>query len=145
MKLVVQRVSRASITVEDRLIGKIDMGLMVLLGIHRNDTYEMVQFLSDKLLNLRIFGDDMGKMNRSVLDVEGNILLISQFTLYGDCRKGRRPSYIEAADSKKGEELYEKFLKELRKTIPEVQAGSFGAHMKVDLLNDGPVTLILEK
>lgn len=145
MRIVIQRVDWASVEVDAKVVGKIDIGLLIFLGVHHDDTEAEADFLVDKSLNLRIFSDDEGKMNKSLLDVGGNALIISQFTLYGDCKKGRRPSYTEAARPEKGEALYEYFVSQTRKILPNVQTGIFGAHMDIQLHNDGPVTMLLEK
>ena len=144
MKLVVQRVSKASVTVEDEVIGKIEKGLVALLGIGENDTKENADFLVNKLINLRIFEDENDKMNLSVQDVGGKVLIISQFTLYGDASHGNRPSFITAAKPEMADNLYEYFCERCAEKVP-VQKGKFRAHMEVELINDGPVTIILEK
>ena len=144
MRAVVQRVSSASVTVEDETIGRIGQGLVVLLAVGRGDDAEAADWLSEKIAHLRIFEDDDGKMNRSVLDVGGQVLVISQFTLFGDCRKGRRPSYQQAADPAPARDLYRQFAAALGKWGLHVETGRFGAKMAVDLVNDGPVTLIVE-
>jgi D-aminoacyl-tRNA deacylase len=146
MRAVIQRVSSASVTVENEIIGKIEHGLLVLLGIQTNDSHEQLEWIASKIARLRIFEDEDGKMNRSVQDVNGSILLVSQFTLYGDVKKGTRPSFIEAAPPSLAIPLYEKCI-DLLKTehkLP-VQTGEFGAMMKVELINDGPVTIIIDK
>jgi len=145
MKLVIQRVSYASVEVDNKIVGKINEGFLVLLGVSPTDTRETADFLAEKLYNLRVFQDDEGKMNLSIKDINGEILIISQFTLYADCRKGNRPSFIDAAKPKQAEELYEYFKSKCREKVKKVESGIFGAHMKVDLLNNGPVTIILEK
>jgi D-tyrosyl-tRNA(Tyr) deacylase len=146
MRAVIQRVSSASVTVEQKIIGQIEQGLLVLLGIHSSDTIEKLEWMASKIARLRIFEDDEGKMNRSVQDVKGSILVVSQFTLYGDAKKGTRPSFIEAATPELAIPLYEKYIELLKNThsLP-VETGEFGAMMKVELINDGPVTIILEK
>lgn len=144
MRAILQRVGEASVTVEVKTIGAIGRGLLILLGVHQDDTSADAEFLVKKCAELRIFPDDEGKMNRSLLDVGGDALVVSQFTLYGDTRKGRRPSFIEAAPPEKGRELYEYFVAKMREIVPKVDTGSFGAMMQVDLVNDGPVTLIVE-
>lgn len=145
MRAVIQRVSESSVTVEGETVGRIGPGLMVLLGVTHEDTEKDADFLVDKIIHLRIFSDDAGKMNRSLLDTGGEMLVVSQFTLYGDCRKGRRPSFIQAADPEKGNALYEYFVGKVREKGVSTATGSFGAMMAVSLVNDGPVTLILEK
>lgn len=145
MKLVIQRVKRASVTVDNEVIGKIDNGLLVLLGIAHNDTKENADYLVKKLVNLRIFEDENNKMNLSVKDTNGKILVVSQFTLYADTNSGNRPSFSNAARPDYANELYEYFKEKCKETGIETQSGEFGADMKVDLLNDGPVTIIIEK
>jgi len=145
MKVVLQRVSEASVTVGTTCIASIKQGVLLLVGIHCNDTSGQAAFLAEKCAHLRVFADDNGKMNRSLIEVQGAALVVSQFTLLGECSKGRRPSFIDAAPPAKGRELYEYFTAQLRTYIPEVQQGEFGADMKVALTNDGPVTLLLEK
>lgn len=144
MKVVVQRSKQAKVTVEGKVTGQIDSGLVILVGITHEDKQEDVLLLAEKVAHLRIFEDDEGKMNRSLLDVGGSVLSVSQFTLYGDCRKGRRPSFIEAARPEHAEPLYEGFNESLRRLGIHVQTGVFGAMMEVSLVNDGPVTLIIE-
>lgn len=144
MKIVLQRVSEAEVTVNDRSVGKIARGLVLLVGIGHDDTDEQARYLAEKCLNLRIFEDDQGKMNRSLLDVGGQVLAISQFTLYGDTRKGRRPGFTDAAPPEKAEPLYERFVEFLREGGVTAETGRFGEHMLVRIHNDGPVTLILE-
>jgi D-tyrosyl-tRNA(Tyr) deacylase len=145
MKIVLQRVANARVTVDGAVTGQIGQGLLILLGVHRDDTREQADFLAQKCAHLRIFADQNGKMNRSVIDVGGGALVVSQFTLFGDCRKGNRPSFIDAAGPEKGNEIYEYFTAKLKEYIPNVQTGRFGAVMQVELVNDGPVTLVLEK
>jgi D-tyrosyl-tRNA(Tyr) deacylase len=144
MRAVIQRVSQAQVTVDGAVTGKIDRGLLVLLGVTKPDTAEDARFLAEKVLNLRIFSDDESKMNLSVLDVRGELLVVSQFTLYGDCRKGRRPSFDAAAPAEQARTLYEKFVEAAGASGLRVATGVFQAHMEVSLINDGPVTLILE-
>ena len=145
MRALVQRVSEASVTVDGECIGKIGKGFLVLFGVTHSDTKAEADFLVDKVVNLRIFEDDEGKLNRSLLDVGGELLVVSQFTLYGDARKGRRPSFVDAAPGNVSEPMYEYFVCKLRETGVHVETGRFGAGMKVALVNDGPVTLMLEK
>ncbi len=144
MKVVVQRSKQAKVTVDGKVTGQIDSGLVVLVGITHEDKQDDVFFVAEKIAHLRIFEDDEGKMNRSLLDVGGSILSVSQFTLYGDCRKGRRPSFIDAARPEHAEPLYELYNDTLRQMGIDVQTGVFGAMMEVSLVNDGPVTIIIE-
>ena len=143
MRAVVQLVKEASVAVAGDLKGKIGKGYLVLIGIEENDTEKDLSYICEKLLGLRVFEDADGKMNRSILDVGGAILLVSQFTLYGDARKGRRPSYIRAARPEKAIPLYEAMIEQLRAALP-VETGEFGANMQVPLVNDGPVTILLD-
>lgn len=145
MKAVVQRVSRGSVTVEGKEVGAIGRGVVVFLGVGTGDDLSQARFLAEKIANLRIFEDPQGKMNLSLLDIEGEALVVSQFTLYGDCRKGRRPSFIEAAPPQEAQMLYRKFCDFLRETGVKVVTGRFQAMMKVEIINEGPVTLLLEK
>ena len=145
MKFIVQRVNKSQVEVEEQIVGKIDKGFMVLIGITHNDTKEIADFLVRKLINLRVFEDENGKMNLSLKDIQGSLLLISQFTLYADCTSGNRPSFTNAAKPEFANELYEYIIEECKKQIPNVQTGIFGADMQVSLVNDGPVTIILEK
>lgn len=145
MKIVIQRVSRASVTVQDQVTGSIEEGLTLLVGIHESDTKEEADWCCRKIPKLRLFEDDDGKMNRSVKDVEGGILVVSQFTLYGDARKGNRPSFIEAARPEKAEPLYDYIIEKLKESGVKVESGVFGAMMDVNIVNNGPVTLILER
>ena len=144
MRAVLQRVRRAKVTVDSQLTGEIGVGWLVLLGIAPADTRAEVDWLADKVSNLRAFADDAGKMNRSVQDVGGGVLVVSQFTLYGDCQKGRRPSFTGAAPPAVAEPLYEGFVAALRSLGVPVETGRFGADMQVELVNDGPVTFVLE-
>lgn len=143
MRFVVQRVRHASVTVEDQVIGKIDRGFLVLIGVSEDDTREIADKLIKKLLGLRIFEDAEGKTNLSLKDVEGSLLLVSQFTLYADCKKGNRPSFIKAGNPALANELYEYIIEKCGEQFP-VESGSFGADMKVELLNDGPFTILLD-
>ena len=145
MKLVIQRVKNAKVTVENEVIGEIKQGYLVLLGVGPEDTKENADFLVKKLLNLRIFEDEKGKMNLSIRDIGGQLLIVSQFTLYADCNGGNRPSFTGAAKPDKANELYEYFMEKCRQEGFTVEHGIFGADMKVELLNDGPVTILLEK
>jgi D-tyrosyl-tRNA(Tyr) deacylase len=144
MRACIQRVRHATVTVEQRVVGAIDRGLVVLLGVGQQDTAEDAQFLAEKIVALRIFDDDEGKMNRSMADVGGAMLVISQFTLFGDCRKGRRPSFIDAAPPDVAERLYETFVSAVRSLGIRVETGVFRAQMDVALINEGPVTLLLD-
>ena len=146
MRAVIQRVAHAKVEVEGEVVGQIGPGLLVYLGVGKEDAESDAEFIADKLVHLRIFADDAGKMNRSVMDVGGGILLISNFTLHGDCRKGRRPGFDAAGDPTRAEELYEKVaaLIETRPDGPRIEKGSFGAYMQVTSLNDGPVTFLLD-
>ncbi len=144
MKIVVQRVIKSSVEVDKKIVGKIDKGLMLLVSFTKTDTEKNIDWMVNKVLNLRIFDDNSGIMNKSVLDVEGSILSISQFTLYGDANKGNRPSYINALNGDEAIKLYNLFNEKLKEHI-KVETGIFGADMKVSLINDGPVTILLEK
>ena len=144
MRAVVQRVSQGSVSVDGETIGRIGSGLLVLLGVAHQDTPAGADTLADKIVHLRIFEDDAGKLNRSLLEVGGEMLVVSQFTLYGDCRKGRRPSFVDAADPETASELYEHFVSRVAGHGIRVATGRFRARMAVSLINDGPVTLILE-
>jgi len=144
MRAVVQRVSRASVTVEGRLTGEIGSGLMILLGVGREDTSLIAMSMAEKVANLRIFEDDQGKMNRSLLDVKGAALVVSQFTLYGDARGQRRPSFISAAPPEKAKALYEEFMLAMQNLGIRVSTGIFQAIMSVELVNEGPVTILLD-
>lgn len=145
MKIVVQRVLRSSVSVDGEVIGEIGRGLMILFGAEKGDGDEAVNALADKVLNLRIFADGEGKMNRSCIDIEGEILVVSQFTLAGDCSRGRRPGFDNAAAPEEAERLYKNFIKKLVESKLKIQEGRFGADMQVDIVNDGPVTFILER
>ena len=144
MRAVVQRVSSASVTVRGEVVGAIDRGLLVLLGVAHDDTQADVIYTAAKVVGLRIFEDDEGKMNRSLAETGGAMLVVSQFTLYGDCRKGRRPSFIEAARPELASALYESFCAEVRGQGIRVETGRFQEHMDVALVNDGPVTLLID-
>lgn len=145
MRVVVQRVSEAGVVVEDRRVSSIGPGLLLLAAFRTGDGEEELTWMARKCLELRIFEDEGGKMNRSLLDEKGGLLVVSQFTLYGNCRKGRRPAYTNSAPAEEAERLYERFLEILRGEYGDVSAGVFGAKMRVELVNDGPVTLILER
>lgn len=144
MRCVIQRVSRAKVTVAGEITGEIGKGILVLLGVSGEDTEKEADFLLEKTLNLRIFEDAEGKMNLSLLEILGELLVVSQFTLYGDARKGRRPSFIKAAPPEKANTLYEYFVHQARKQIKKVETGRFQAMMDVELINDGPVTILLD-
>lgn len=144
MKFVIQRVSSASVTVDGQMIGKIDSGLLVLMGVSQTDTHEIADKMVNKLIRLRIFEDADGKTNCSIKDTDGNLLIVSQFTLYADCRKGNRPSFINAGAPDMANELYEYVISKCKEEIPIVAHGSFGAHMDVSLTNDGPFTIVLD-
>lgn len=144
MRVLIQRVSEAKVTVDHEVTGAIQNGLLLFVGITEEDGEDELQLLADKVVNLRIFEDENGKMNRSLLDVGGEILSVSQFTLYGDCRKGRRPNFMNAARPELARTLYDRYNKKLRSYGIKVETGVFGAHMEVSLLNDGPVTLFLD-
>jgi D-tyrosyl-tRNA(Tyr) deacylase len=144
MLVVLQRVSRAEVRVDGRVVGRIGHGLLALVGIAKGDTRETGEVLAEKLVNLRVFDDEQGRMNRSLLEAGGDLLCVSQFTLYGDCRKGRRPSYDRAASAEEAQPLYEAFLESLRALGVRVENGRFRAMMEVELVNDGPVTLLLD-
>lgn len=144
MRSVVQRVKHARVTVDNEVIGQIEQGIMLLIGIEDNDDEKDLEYMTDKVINLRIFEDEEGKMNKSLNDVNGSILVVSQFTLHGDARRGRRPSFIAAARPEKAIPLYEEFIKRLRKNGIRTQTGEFGADMEVLICNDGPVTILLD-
>lgn len=144
MRAVVQRVTRGKVTVGDEITGEIQKGFVVLLGIGVDDTEKDIEYLADKIINLRVFEDDNGKMNISLLDTKGELLVVSQFTLYGDCRKGKRPGYDKAARPEIARQLYEKFVIKCREYGAKVETGRFQAMMNVEIYNDGPVTLLLD-
>lgn len=143
MRAVVQRVKHSSVTVDEKIVGQIQKGFMVLLGVEKDDSEKDMKYIADKLLGLRIFEDDNEKMNLSIQDVGGEMLIVSQFTLMGDCRKGRRPSFIEAARPEEANRLYEEMVTYIRQNVP-VETGIFQADMQVDICNDGPVTVMLD-
>ena len=146
MRVVLQRVSRAEVRIAGRVTGRIGQGFCILVGIHRNDDDEQLAWMAEKIVSLRLFPDEEGRMNRGLEDVNGGLLVVSQFTLYGDTRKGRRPSFLDAAPPEMAIPLYEKFVELLRVKAPgAVETGEFGALMAVELVNDGPVTLVLER
>ena len=144
MRAVVQRVTSASVTVDGRVAGEIGAGLLVLLGVSRTDNPESATYLAEKIANLRIFSDEVGKMNLSLVDISGSALVVSQFTLYGDTRGGRRPSFIQAAPPEEASRLYDEFVQSMRALGVAVETGVFQAHMQVELVNDGPVTILLD-
>jgi len=145
MKIVIQRCIKSSVEVDNKIVGSIDKGVMLLVGFTNGDNEEIIDYMVDKVINLRIFDDENGVMNKSLIDVSGSILSVSQFTLYGDASKGRRPSYVKAMKGEESVLLYEVFNKKLRNKNIKVETGIFGADMKVSLINDGPVTIILER
>ncbi|MBR2704333.1 MAG: D-tyrosyl-tRNA(Tyr) deacylase [Clostridia bacterium] len=145
MKLVVQRVKHAEVKVDGKVTGKIDEGFLVLLGVAQDDTEEIADKFVKKLVNLRVFRDENDKMNKSIIDINGSLLIVSQFTLYADCSHGNRPSFINAGSPDKANELYEYFKNKCAEYDVPVKSGVFGAHMEVELLNDGPVTIILDE
>ena len=145
MKLLIQRVKKAQVDVDLMTVGQINKGLLLFFGVHKEDKEDKIPWLVNKVLHLRIFADEQGKMNLNVKDVQGGILIVSQFTLYGNCLTGRRPDFIESASPSLAIPLYEKFIEEMQKQHEDIQTGVFGADMQVSLINDGPVTFILEK
>lgn len=145
MKVVIQRVLEAKVEVNDKIIGAIGKGLLILLGVGKDDDKKIADRYIDKILKLRIFADEMGKTNLSLNDVQGEVLVVSQFTLYANCRKGNRPDFINAGSAGKAEELYEYFLEHIKARNRKVESGEFGAEMKVSLVNDGPFTIILDE
>jgi len=144
MIALLQRVSEAKVTVDDKIAGEIGSGLLIFLGVFQNDALEDTKFLTNKIVHLRLFDDDAGKMNRSLLDVEGAVLVVSQFTLCADTKKGRRPSFIKATQPELGEKFYNSFIQDLKERGINVSTGIFGAMMNVQLVNDGPVTFVLD-
>lgn len=145
MRVLVQRCDKALVRVNDNVVGSINKGLMILVGFTEGDNFDTIKYMADKVVNLRVFDDENGIMNKSLLDKSYSILSVSQFTLYGDASKGRRPSYINALNGSLAKPLYDKFNEELRKYGVEVETGIFGADMKVELINDGPITIMLER
>ncbi len=145
MRVLVQRCDKALVRVNDNVVGSINKGLMILVGFTGGDNFDTIKYMTDKVVNLRVFDDENGIMNKSLLDKSYSILSVSQFTLYGDASKGRRPSYVNALNGSLAKPLYDKFNEELRKYGVEVETGIFGADMKVELINDGPVTIMLER
>lgn len=144
MKFVIQRCQEASVSVDGKTVGAIEKGLMVLIGVWKEDTTEVVDKYLKKLLQLRIFEDENGKTNRSLMDIGGQLLLVSQFTLYANCRHGNRPSFTDAGDPQRAEQLYEYMIEKAKEQVPVVETGIFGADMKVSLINDGPFTILLD-
>lgn len=145
MKAIVQRVKKAKVIVGGKIVGQINKGFLLFLGVSQNDTEKEINWMVEKVVNLRIMGDEEEKMNKSLKEVGGELLVVSQFTLYGDCSKGRRPSFIKAAEPKKAEKLYQLFIQKAKNLGIKVKSGIFGAMMDVELVNDGPVTLIIER
>lgn len=145
MRVLVQRCDKANVKVNDNVVGSINKGLMILVGFTEGDNFDAIKYMADKVVNLRVFDDENGIMNKSLLDKSYSILSVSQFTLYGDASKGRRPSYVNALNGSLAKPIYDKFNEELRKYGVEVETGVFGADMKVELINDGPVTIMLER
>ena len=146
MKLVVQRVKKSNLKIKNKLYSSINTGIVILIGISKNDNYEIAKELASKIIKLRIFNDDNGKMNKNIMEIKGEVLVVSQFTLYANTNKGNRPSFINAAKPELAISLYNHFIDELQKLISsKVRTGKFGADMKIELINDGPVTIILEK
>lgn len=144
MRAVLQCVSKASVEVDHQVIGKISQGLVILLAVHSDDTKEITKQMAEKIIHLRIFSDEMGKMNRSLTDIQGEILTISQFTLYADTKKGRRPNFVNSASAEKASSLYTFFIQYLKNLGYKVEQGKFQAHMSVSLINEGPCTIILD-
>lgn len=144
MRVVIQRVEEAKVEVDKKIVGEINKGILVLFGCHKDDTDSKIDYLVEKLINMRIFSDSDDKMNLSIKDIEGEILVVSQFTLIADTKKGRRPSFINSMEPKIANEFYEKFISKLKKHLKNVQTGVFGAKMRVSLINDGPVTFVLD-
>ena len=144
MRAVVQRVTYSSVEVDGEIVGEINKGFNVLLGISKEDTEEDMKYIKDKIINLRVISDENDKVNLSLLDIKGELLLISQFTLYGDARKGRRPNFMNALGGEEAKKFYDKFIEMMKETGLKVQTGIFGADMKVDIKNDGPVTILLD-
>lgn len=145
MRIVIQRVSEASVEVDKKVVGKIGRGALVFFAVHKKDEQSQTLWLAQKLLHLRMFADEEEKLNLSLMDVKGEVLVVSQFTLYGSCLEGRRPDFTESAPSSIAEPIYEQFVADVKRNLPGVQTGVFGANMKVRLVNDGPVTFIIDK
>ena len=144
MKVVIRRVIKSSVRINNKEVAKIGKGFLILLGISKDDNFEKADYIIKKIYNLRVFSDENDKMNLSIQDINGELLIVSQFTLYADCKKGNRPSFINAAPPEEAEKIYEYFINECKKNNLKVETGEFGADMKVELINDGPVTIILE-
>ena len=144
MRIVIQRVKEAQVTVEGKIVGQIKKGALVLLGVHKNDLPSHTLWMAQKLVDLRFFSDEQGKMNRSLRDVDGEVLIVSQFTLYGNCNEGRRPGFDAAAPGTIAKMLYEKFIEEVKGQVKSVETGIFGADMEVSLVNEGPVTFVID-
>lgn len=144
MRILIQRVSQASVTIEGHKTAQINQGLLVFLGVHHSDHEKQAEYLANKCTHLRVFCDKQGKMNHSIQDIDGEILIVSQFTLYGTCTKGRRPEFTQAAKEELALSLYHTFIEEVKKIHPKVQTGHFGADMKIELINDGPITLSID-
>jgi len=144
MKAVIQRVKKANVKIKGKIIAEINKGFLVLLAVKQEDTEKDIQWVADKILNLRVFSDEQEKMNLCILDIKGELLIVSQFTLYGDCKKGRRPNFVKAAAPEKAENFYNLFISEIKKSGLKTETGEFGAMMDIELINDGPVTIILE-
>ena len=144
MRIVVQRVSKASVSIAGNLYSEINYGFLVLIGICDDDRYDDIEWLTQKIINLRVFGDELGKLNRSIQDINGEILIVSQFTLFASVKKGNRPSFVASARPEIAIPLYEKFIDELKKYDIKIQTGVFGANMQIELVNDGPVTIIID-
>ncbi len=145
MRAVVQRVKSGKVTVDQITTGEVERGILILLAIHKDDKEDVITWLVEKCINLRIFEDENGKMNLSTLDINGDVLIVSQFTLYGDCSRGRRPSFTNSAAPDTAKKFYNIFVNEMKKRVKHVGTGKFGAMMEIDFINDGPVTLIVEK
>ncbi len=144
MRIVVQRVNEARVKVDSKIVGEINTGALVFFAVHKEDCESQISWLANKLINLRMFHDENEKMNKSLIDINGEVLVVSQFTLYADCMMGRRPSFTESCDPKIAEEYYNKFIQELKNQIKNVQSGIFAAKMQVELINNGPVTFIID-
>lgn len=144
MRAVVQRVKHSKVEIDDKVVGEIKNGFNVLLGISKEDTLDDITYLKDKIVNLRVFEDENGKLNKSIKDVQGELLIVSQFTLYGDCRHGRRPSFIEALGGEEAQKMYNEFVRQCKESIQKVETGKFGADMMVTIENDGPVTILID-